>query len=582
MAEIITAAPAGLGQETVLAIQSLQQEIQAHKATDNGRSYLDKGFDWIYRSDEKSLSNLERLQKQVNENLQKDDVAALDRMRDEVNAAVQKDRKVLGRQNDVSFFGSTGLKVGALFLGGPVGWGLTAGLYMLDEARPKDSVGGQLADAGFGLAKGLLFKGMLTGVMGSSYHIALKGGAMSFGGRGLETLLTRQNYYDVKSNSYSAWTGLKATGKELINVEHLAVDAAVMGTAFVGGYAFSKLMAAPAINASPFYSRVGSSAIAGVSRGAIGEIAAARAAGVPIDWARVGTRALITGGVYGAAAIPGALQYEAAVAKAQADAGANNQFHEYKKMGTIKAEQLKQPTEWKTGNGDTMRGEVGDWKVTGADGGTWTVKPDIFATTYSPVPGANGEFAKTAITRAMKLTGPTTIKTLEGTGTGQAGDYLVVGPKGEQYIVTGAKFESMYQAVPATAAATPAPEFKMWQKQGTVRAEQLKTDMTWKSTGGDTLQGAAGDWKVTGPTGDVWTVKPDIFAKTYSEVAPGTFAKTALTKATVLSQATSVQTLEGVSNGAAGDYLVVGPAGEQYIVPKATFESMYKPAPKAN
>jgi hypothetical protein len=432
----------------VQSIQALHEEIRAHKTSDNNRSYLDKGFDWIYRSDEKSFASMERLQKQVTDNLQRNDYAAVERMRDEVMKAVQHDRKVLGRQNDVSFFGSTGLKVGALFLGGPLGWGLTAGLYMLDEARPKDSYGTQFLDAGLGLAKGMTFKGLLTGVMGSQMHIALKGGTMSLSGRSLETLLTRQNYFDAKSGNWSLWTGLKATGAEITNVEHLAIDVAVMGTAWAGSYGLSKFLHSSAINASPFYSRVGSSAIAGVSRGAITEVAAARAAGVPINWARVAERGALTGAVYGLAAIPGALQAEAAAARAAASDQSQQQFHEYKKVGTVKAVQLQQATEWRTGNGDVMRGEVGDWKITGSDGSSWTVKPDIFAKTYSSVPGAQGEFAKTAITKAMKLTGPMTVQTLEGTGTGQAGDYLVIGPKGEQYIVSGAEFESMYNQAP--------------------------------------------------------------------------------------------------------------------------------------
>ncbi len=62
------------------------------------------------------------------------------------------------------------------------------------------------------------------------------------------------------------------------------------------------------------------------------------------------------------------------------------------------------------------------------------------------MPGSSGEFAKTAITRAVKLAQPVTIQTLEGQGSGQAGDYLVVGPQGEQYIVPGAKFEAMYRS----------------------------------------------------------------------------------------------------------------------------------------
>lgn len=464
MAEVLTA-PAQqqqLTDDAARALQALQQEIQDHKATDHGRSYLDKAIDWVWRSDENSFKRLESLEQKAKEHLLRGEIDAVEKMRAEVEEAVKKDRKALNLQNDISFYGSTGLKVGALFLGGPVGWTATAGLYMLDEARPKDSLRTQILDAGLGTVKGLAFKGMLSGVLASKMPIALKGGIMSLGGRGLDTALSRHNYYDLKSDSYSFRSGIKATVAELTNMEHLAVDAAVMGTAYIGGVGLSKVFGR-AFSASPLYTRVGTSSIAGFSRGAMMEISAARAAGEAISWSRVGTRALILGGVYGVAAVPGGVQAEMqarADANHHKDGSASNkeagkhtgdqqaesqQFQHYKKLGTVRAEQLKQPMEWKSSNGDPLRGEAGDWKVTGPDGSTWTVKPDIFQQTYSAVPGSNGEFAKTAITKAMKMTGPMTVQTLEGPASGQAGDYLVVGPKGEQYIVNGAKFESMYR-----------------------------------------------------------------------------------------------------------------------------------------
>lgn len=584
MTEIITApaqSPA-LSKETFDAVVLLSEEIRAHKSSDDDRSYLGKAFDWVYRSDEKSFQNMERLQKKVETSLQNNDFAAVERMRDEINQAVRRDQKLLGRQNDIAFFGSTGLKIGALFLAGPLGWGATAGLYMLDSARPKDSAGTQLVDAGLGLGKGLLFKGLLTYTMASEMPMAFKGGLMSISGRTLDTALTRQNYYDMKTGQYSAWTGAKAIGSELINVRHLAIDAAVMGTAYVGGLALNKFLTAPSVNASPFYSRVGSSAIAGVSRGAITEMAAMEAAGVPYNWSRIGQRAFLTGTVYGLAAIPGALQAEHA--RAHATNGDSDkidsrefQYQNYKKVGTVKAEQLTKPTSWTTSKGEVMHAEAGDWKITGSDGSVWSVKPDIFSQTYSQVDGSPGVFAKTAITRALKLTGPMTVKTLEGTGSGQAGDYLVVGPKGEQYIVPKAQFEATYQ--PSGVAATPIPEMKLWLKQGQVQAERLTSDLTWKTSNGDTLEGKTGDWKLTSPT-RVWTVKPEIFKQTYTEVSPGIFEKTLPARAAQISGPMTVQTREGVSSGVAGDYLVIGPDNDPYIVPKAEFEGMYKPLTK--
>lgn len=441
--------------EAQQALSALQQEIQAHRAADKNRSYLDKAFDFLWRSDEKSLKRLQNLEFDMRRDLATGDVAAASRRRDEVSTAIQKDQKAVKLQNDISFYGSTGLKVGALFVSGPYGWAATAGFYMLDQAKPKDSVGKQLVDAGLGAAKGLAFKGLLNGVLSSGWNIALKGGAMSLGGRALETALTSENYYDKKAGGYSLVTGLRATGGELTNLEHLAVDAVVMGVAFGVGYGLNHVTGG-ALRASPFYSRIATSGVAGLSRGAMMEVSAARAAGEAFSLQRIGTRAVLMGTVYSLAAVPGAWQADAAARHAHDQSDKNvvtdqeavpdqQSFHEYRKVGTVRAEQLTQPTDWTTSKGEVMHAEAGDWKITGPDGSTWSVKPDIFAKTYSAVPGSSGEFAKTAITRAIKLTQPVTIQTLEGQGSGEVGDYLVVGPQGEQYIVPGAKFEAMYR-----------------------------------------------------------------------------------------------------------------------------------------
>lgn len=440
MADVITTAQAQpqLSNEAKEALLALRQELDTHRAADNDRSYLNKAFDWMYRSDEKSFKQMEDLEKRAINNINSGNLDAVEKMRDEVRMAVEKDRKALKMQGDISFLGSTGVKIGAIFLGGPIGWTATAALYMADEAKPKDSAGTQVLDATLGAAKGLAFKGMLGGVVGSNLNVALKGGIMSFGGRGLDTALTRLNYYDQKNQEYSLWQGVKATGRELGNVEHLAVDAAVMGTAFAGGYALGKF--APQIM-SPFNTKIATSSIAGASRGAISEISAARAAGEQIDWARVAGKTLATSAVYGFAAVPGAFQADYQM-KHQHDHAGDGNYIEYKKAGTVRAEKLATAQEWKSTNGDTLNGAAGDWKLTGPDGSTWTVKPDIFAKTYGEV--SPGVYAKTAIARAMKLNQPYTVQSLEGPSSGNTGDYLVIGPNNEFYIVNGAKFEGMY------------------------------------------------------------------------------------------------------------------------------------------
>lgn len=445
---------------------SLQHEIDMHRDADKHRSYMGKGFSFLYRGDEDSLDRLTKLQNELQVEMQQQHYGAVNKMHDEVYKAINDDRKSLGRQDDVSMYGGTLLKVGALFVGGKFGLGATAAFYAADQARPEDAAWKQLVDAGMGAGKGVAYRTLINGVMGSGMPIPAKAFAMSFGGRTLDTALTLDNYYDAKSGGYNFMTGLKATGAEATNLQHLAVDGTVMTLGFGLGYGLNRLLG-PTFAASPIFSRVAMSSMAGFSAGAVNELVREHNTGENFSFTSVLGRGAIMGGIYGIAAVPGAIQADhqvraekAKLAEAEREAALRNnpqargeaehpdlQFNGYRKPGTIRAERLTETTTWKTGNGDTMTGEAGDWKVTGADGSTWTVKPEIFEKTYSPVPGSAGEFAKTAITRAARLSSPLTVQTREGTGSGVAGDYLVVGPDGDQYIVGGAKFESMYRQV---------------------------------------------------------------------------------------------------------------------------------------
>ena len=85
--------------------------------------------------------------------------------------------------------------------------------------------------------------------------------------------------------------------------------------------------------------------------------------------------------------------------------------------------------------------------LTGPDGSTWTVKPDIFAKTYGEVTPGSGVYEKTALARAMKLKVDYSVQSLEGASSGKAGDCLIMGPNNEFYIVNAAKFEGMYTQV---------------------------------------------------------------------------------------------------------------------------------------
>src|SRR5699024_8220663 len=93
-----------------------------------------------------------------------------------------------------------------------------------------------------------------------------------------------------------------------------------------------------------------------------------------------------------------------------------------------------------------------------------------------------------------------------------------------------------------------------------VRARQLERVTEWATANGSRLRGKAGDWELTDGT-RTWTVAADIFAKTYTEVAPQTYQKTGRVQAVRAVEDALIPTLEGEASIRAGDWVVRGVDG---------------------
>ena len=573
------------------ALFNLEQEIRFHKKRDDSRSYLTRGIDAVagifWHSDSDSLQELERLDKDAKAAAASGDTQKMSQLTAEIQKDIKKDQDALGTKDSIGHYGGELFKIGSLFYGGAPGWIGSGLFYAADQANPNDGIGTQMLDASLGGLKGVALKGAITSIGGQDWNFAMKGATMGVANRLIDEGLTRQTYLD-SNGDFSFGTGLSKVATDTFNGKALLTDAVVFGAGFGLGKAVQFL--APAVEASPFMSTVAFGGSFGFASGTLGEASREIANHEPLSLKKILANGAIEGAVFSVASVPGALQaqaqYESIRRDMQEKAAAQTQGSaldtptiQYKKVGTVQAEQLTQDTTW-TANGAPMEGKAGDWKVTGSDGSVWTVKPDIFAKTYGEV--SPGVYAKTATTNAQLITRDMTVHTLEGDVPAKAGDYLVTGPNGEQYPVTAAKFKSMYlqldgsapPVLPPTNIAVDTPRIQ-YKKSGTVQAERLTADMEW-TTNGAKMEGKAGDWKVTGPDGGIWTIKPDIFAKTYTEVSPGVYAKSALATAQLIPHDMIVHTLEGDVPASAGDFLVTGPAGEQYPVPAAKFRGMYK------
>ena len=114
----------------------------------------------------------------------------------------------------------------------------------------------------------------------------------------------------------------------------------------------------------------------------------------------------------------------------------------YRSKIVVRAAPVGAETDWDTPHADSLRANGGDWWVTDGDSG-WSVAADVFTRTYEHLDG--DRYRKTAEVLAVQLMEPVLVRTLEGTATGQPGDWLVRNPGGECWPVTGTEFARRYQ-----------------------------------------------------------------------------------------------------------------------------------------
>ncbi|KLO29879.1 hypothetical protein ABH37_02250 [Mycobacterium haemophilum] len=117
----------------------------------------------------------------------------------------------------------------------------------------------------------------------------------------------------------------------------------------------------------------------------------------------------------------------------------------------------------------------------------------------------------------------------------------------------------------------------LWQsfiRVGTVTAEQRQTPWTWRSDSGHTMRADAGDWAVQSD-GKMWSVRDDIFRDTYEETGDGQWRRKGRVQARPAQAGETVNTLEGPTTAADGDWVVRGPNGEQWPVPGDEFARRY-------
>jgi hypothetical protein len=125
-------------------------------------------------------------------------------------------------------------------------------------------------------------------------------------------------------------------------------------------------------------------------------------------------------------------------------AGNQLEWKEFRRTGTVIAEQKSTPWTWTTGSGQTMRADAGDWEVRDADGGnSWSVRDDIFRERYQHIDGQR--WRRHGSVKARPAHDGEIVDTLEGTAKATDGDWIVQGEQGERWPVPADEFAKRYE-----------------------------------------------------------------------------------------------------------------------------------------
>ena len=119
------------------------------------------------------------------------------------------------------------------------------------------------------------------------------------------------------------------------------------------------------------------------------------------------------------------------------------------------------------------------------------------------------------------------------------------------------------------------PKWQQFDRVGTVIAQRHTEPWSWTSPSGQTMQAGAGDWAVRGANGQTWSVRDDIFRSTH-EFDGTHWHRTGSAQARKANAGEVIQTLEGPLTAQAGDWVVRGPAGEQWPVRPDVFRQQYQ------
>ncbi len=119
---------------------------------------------------------------------------------------------------------------------------------------------------------------------------------------------------------------------------------------------------------------------------------------------------------------------------------------EFERTGVVRAKQLQAHRRWTSRSGDELCGDAGDWRVVDDGNDERTVRDLEFRASHEPLGGEL--WRRVGTFSAWRVSDRLVLRTMEGRGIAQAGDWVVEGHWGARWPVTDEQFRRTYKAKP--------------------------------------------------------------------------------------------------------------------------------------
>ncbi len=119
----------------------------------------------------------------------------------------------------------------------------------------------------------------------------------------------------------------------------------------------------------------------------------------------------------------------------------------FRRRGEVTAVRRDEPWTWTTSDGTAMRGQAGDWEVTGDEGAARSVDAAIFDQTHEQIEG--DRWRRVGEVRGRQARPGEVVHSLEGDQTARLGQWVLRGVAGEEWLVSTEHLESTYERVDA-------------------------------------------------------------------------------------------------------------------------------------